>query len=160
MGFVIAEDDPRSEDVQSLLQRHLAFAHEVTPPGHVHALDIDALLDPSVTCFSARRDGLLLGVAALKRLDASHAELKSMHVGETTREEGIGTAMVEHLLAVAAVRNYARVSLETGTMEAFAPARALYTKIGFRPCEPFAPYTANPDSTCMSIEIGSTLRTP
>jgi len=154
MGLVIADDDPRLEDVRALLRRHLTFSHEVTPPGHVHALDIDALLRPSVTFFSARRDGVLLGIAALKRLDDSHVELKSMHINEAARGQGIGTAMVEHLLAVAAARNYARVSLETGTMDAFAPARALYKKIGFLPCEPFAGYTANPNSTCMSIEIG------
>lgn len=83
-----------------------------------------------------------------------------MHVGETARGEGLGTAMVEHLVAVAAARNYTRVSLETGTMEAFAPAHALYTTIGLRPCEPFAPYTANSNSTCMSIKIGPTVPTP
>ena len=32
---------------RALLERHLAFAREVTPAGHVHALDLDGLLDPS-----------------------------------------------------------------------------------------------------------------
>jgi len=138
MDLVIADDDPRSEDVRALIQRHLAFSHAVTPPGHVHALDIESLLHSSVSFFSALRDGVLLGVAALKRLDDSHVELKPMHVDEAARGRGIGSAMVEHLLALAAARNYARVSLETGTMDAFAPARALYRNMGFLPCEPFA----------------------
>lgn len=151
--MIIAADDPRAEDVQALLERHLAFAREVTPPGHVHALEIDGLLDPAVTFFSARRDGVLVGVGALKHLDASHVELKSMHTAEAARGQGIGRAMVDHLLATAADRKYERVSLETGTMDAFTPARSLYTKVGFTPCAPFGEYTANPNSTCMTIII-------
>jgi len=154
MDLVFAVGDPRAEDVGALLATHLAFARDVTPPGHVHALEIDGLLDPAVTFFSVRRGGVLLGVGALKRLDASHAELKSMHVSEAIRGQGVGRAMVEHLLAVAAGEGYQRVSLETGTMDAFAPARRLYERAGFVPCEPFGEYTANANSTCMTITIG------
>jgi len=153
VDVVIAVDDPRVEDVRALLETHLAFAREVTPPGHVHALDIDGVLDPAVTFFSARRGGVLLGIAALKRLDESHAELKSMHTAAAARGQGVGRAVVDHLLAVAADRNYQRVSLETGTMDAFAPARSLYATAGFTPCEPFGQYTANPNSTCMTIRV-------
>jgi putative acetyltransferase len=153
VNLIIAIDDPRAADVRALLERHLAFAHEVTPSNHVHALEIDRLLDPAVTFFSARRDGELLGVGALKELDDSHAELKSMHTSMAARGQGIGRAMLDHLLAVAADRNYDRVSLETGTMDVFAPARSLYAKVGFRPCEPFAEYTSNPYSTCMTIDL-------
>jgi putative acetyltransferase len=153
MDLVIAVDDPRVDDVRALLEKHLSFSQEVTPVGHVHALDIDGLLDPLVTLFSARREGVLLGVGALKQLSGSHAELKSMHTSAAARQQGVGRAMVAHLLAVAAARNYQRVSLETGTMDAFAPARSLYTNIGFTPCEPFGEYTANPHSICMSIDL-------
>src|SRR5205809_1461209 len=151
MALVIAVDDPRVEDVRALLEVHLTFSRGVTPPGHVHALGIDGLLDPAVTFFSAQRGGVLVGIGALKRLDASHAEVKSMHTSEAARGQGVGRAMVDHLLAVAAERNYQRVSLETGTMDAFAPARSLYTKVGFIPCEPFGEYTTNPYSTCMTM---------
>ena len=153
MDLVIAIDDPRSDDVRTLLDRHLAFAREVTPPDHVHAMDVDDLLSPAVTFFSGRRDGVLLGVGALKRLDETHAELKSMHTSEAARGQGVGRAMVGHLLAVAADRRYQRVSLETGTMDAFAPARSLYTKAGFEPCAPFGEYTVNPHSACMTIDL-------
>jgi putative acetyltransferase len=153
MDCVIGVDDPRADDVRALLERHLAFSREVTPFGHVHALDTDGLLDPAVTFFSARRDGVLLGVGALRQLDESHAELKSMHTKETVRGQGIGRAMVEHLLGVAAERGYQRVSLETGTMDGFAPARSLYEKAGFVPCPPFANYTDNPHSACMTIAV-------
>ena len=153
MDLVIAIDDPRRDDVRTLLARHLALARDVTPPDHVHAMAVDDLTGPAVTFFSARRDGVLLGVGALKRLDETHAELKSMHTSEVARGRGVGRAIVDRLLAVATDRRYQRVSLETGTMDAFAPARALYTKIGFKPCAPFGEYTVNPYSACMTIDL-------
>ena len=112
--------------MRALLAVHLRFSHDVTPAGHVHALDVDGLRDPAVAFFSARRGGELLGVGALKHLDDTHGELKSMHTAAAARGQGVGRAMVEHLLAVARGRGYRRVSLETGTMDEFAPARALY----------------------------------
>jgi putative acetyltransferase len=156
MGLVVAIDDPRIDDVRTLLDRHLAFSRQGSPLGHDHALDIDDLLGPAVTFFSARRDGVLLGVGALKRLDETHAELKSMHTSEAARGRGVGRAMVDRLLAVAVDHGYQRVSLETGTGNAFAPARSLYTKIGFEPCAPFGEYTVNPHSACMTIDLAET----
>jgi putative acetyltransferase len=154
MDLAIAVDDPRGDDVRTLLDRHLAFAREVTPPHHVQAMAVDDLLSPAATFFSARRDGVLLGVGALKLLDETHAELKSMHTSEAARGQGVGRAMVGHLLAVAADRGYQRVSLETGTIDAFAPARSLYTTVGFKPCAPFGEYTDNPHSAYMTIDLG------
>jgi putative acetyltransferase len=136
------------------LETHLAFSRRVTPPGHVHALDVGGLLEPAVTFFSARQGGVLLGVGAIKRLDASHAELKSMHTTEPSRRRGVASAIVAHLLAFAAASNYVRVSLETGTMDAFAPARSLYAKFGFVECKPFNGYSANPYSICMTVSLG------
>jgi putative acetyltransferase len=153
MDLFIAVDDPRDDDVRTLLDRHLAFAREVTPPDHDHAMEVDDLVGPAVTFFSARRDGVLLGLGALKELDDSHAELKSMHTSEAARGQGVGRAMVDHLLAVAADRSYQRVSLETGTMDVFAPARSLYAKVGFEPCAPFGEYTVNPYSAYMTIDV-------
>jgi putative acetyltransferase len=149
--LVIGVDDPTGSEVQSLLQAHLAFNRAVTPPGHVHALELDGLLDPSVTFFSAKQNDRLLGIAALKRLDDSHAEVKSMHTDERARGRGVGRALVDHLLRFAAEQGYARVSLETGAMEAFAPARSLYESCGFMRCDPFGAYSRNPYSTCMTI---------
>ena len=104
--------------------------------------------------FSAvRREGELLGVGALKRLDAVHVEIKSMHTSVEARGRGVGRAMVDHLLAVAADQHYRRVSLETGTADDFAPARSMYLKLGFLPCEPFGIYTVNPYSVCMTLEL-------
>jgi putative acetyltransferase len=153
MDVVVAPDDPRAEDARALLESHLTFSDQVTPPGQVHALDLEGLLGPDVTFFSARRGGVLLGVGALKRLDRSHAELKSMHTSQAARRQGVGQAMVAHILAFAAASKYQRVSLETLTTSAFGPARSLYKKAGFVRCEPFGEYTATPFSTFMTISL-------
>jgi putative acetyltransferase len=149
----ISVDDPRAADVGEMLQRHLAFAHAHTPPADIHALDVPGLVDPAVTFFSFRRRGVLLGVGALKQIDAHHGELKSMHTAEEQRGRGIGRAMVEHLIRVARHRGYHRVSLETGSMAAFAPARALYVSAGFTPCVPFGAYSPSRNSTFMTLAL-------
>jgi putative acetyltransferase len=150
---VIAIDDPRAADVRALLGRHLAYARENTDPEEVYALEVDALVDPAVSFFSYRMDGELLGVAALKQLDPSHGEIKSMHTAQEARGRGIGRALVDHLLAVARTRGYTRVSLETGAGPAFAAARALYARAGFEPCPPFGGYAPSPNSACMTLAL-------
>jgi putative acetyltransferase len=151
----ISIDDPRVSDVRYLLERHLAFANSHSPPEDVHALDVDGLLDPALTFFTLRRNNELLGVGALKQLDASHAELKSMHTAEAARGRGIGRAMVQHLLDVARARGFRRVSLETGSMPAFAPARSLYASAGFTPCGPFGDYRPSRNSTFMTLLLAT-----
>lgn len=153
MRLEIAPDDPTSDDVRALLARHLAFARATTPPEGIHALGAEGLAGPGITLYSARRQGTLVGVGALKLLGDDHAELKSLHTAEAARGQGVGRALVEHLLAEAAARQCRRVSLETGVMDAFAPARALYAKLGFRPCPPFGEYVGSPTSACMTIEL-------
>ena len=152
-AFVIEIDDPRRAEVAALLERHLAFCKATSPPEDVHALEIDGLLEPAVTFFALRCDGELLGVGALKELDPTHAEIKSMHTAQSARRAGVGRAMVEHLLATAAARGYRRVSLETGSMEAFAPARALYASVGFVPYGPFGDYRESPNSDFMTLQL-------
>ena len=153
MTGVIAVDDPRVDDVRALLATHLAFAHQHSPPEDVHALDVDRLLDPAVTFFSYREDGRLLAVGALRRMDDGHAEIKSMHTASEARGRGIGRAMLAHLVGEARARGYRRLSLETGTMAAFAPARAMYASAGFVPCEPFGSYFHSQNSTCMTMAL-------
>jgi putative acetyltransferase len=149
----IAVDDPNARDVRELLRRHLQFAEANTPPEDVHALDVDQLVDPAVTFYSYRRDGELLAVGALKQLDGRHAELKSMHTAAAARGRGIGRAMVEHLIGVARDHGFGRVSLETGSTQAFAAARSLYLQAGFTPCGPFGDYPPGRGNTFMTLAL-------
>jgi len=149
----IAIDDPRAADVRELIRSHLEFARACTPPENAHALDHDGLLDPDVTLFSCRRDGALLAIGALKHLDSTHCELKSMHTARTARGQGIGRALLDRLIEVARERGYRRVSLETGTMQEFAPARSLYASAGFVDCDPFGAYRGSPYNAFMTLAL-------
>ena len=151
-GEILVED-PRRPDVRALLERHLALMLSASPPEHSFALDVDGLLDAAITFCSFRADGELLGVGALKQLDAGHAEIKSMHTTQAARGRGVGRAMLDHLVGLARSRGCGRVSLETGTMTEFAPARALYQSAGFVPCEPFADYQPSEDNCFMTLPL-------
>lgn len=124
-----------------------------TPPEHAFALDVDGLTDPAITFCSFRAEGELLGVGAIKELDPQHAEIKSMHTAAAARGRGVGRALLSHLLGVARSRGYRRVSLETGTMAEFAPARALYESAGFTACGPFAGYRPSEDNCFMTLRL-------
>jgi putative acetyltransferase len=139
--------------VRGLLERHLAFCLSETPPEHSFALNVDGLLDPKVTFVSYRDGETVLGVAAIKELDAGHAEIKSMHTASEARGRGVGRALLDHLLATARSRGYQRVSLETGTTPGFAAARALYESAGFRPCGPFSDYPVTGDNTFYTLGL-------
>jgi putative acetyltransferase len=154
----ISVDDPREPDVRALLERHLTFSLEQTPPEHSFALDVDGLLDPAITFFSFRLASELLGMGAIKQLSPEHAEIKSMHTAAAARGRGVGRAMLAHLLDVARARGYRRVSLETGTMKAFIPARTLYKSAGFTPCEPFGDYQRTEDSYFMTLSLDKPAR--
>ncbi|HET9732281.1 MAG TPA: GNAT family N-acetyltransferase [Acidimicrobiales bacterium] len=150
---VVGADDPRRDDVATLLETHLAWSRSETPPGYSFAVEVDALVEPSVSFFSARSGGELVGVAALRHLDDHHVELKSMYTRAERRRQGVGVALVRTLLAEARRRGYRRMSLETGTSEAFAPARSLYADLGFRPCGAFGDYSPSPHNTFMTIHL-------
>ncbi len=139
----------------ALLAIHVARSHQATPLEYSFALDVEQLAAPEVTLFSAREAGELVGIAALKQLDESHAELKSMHTRESDRGRGVGRALVETVLGFARNGTYRRVSLETGSTEDFAAARRLYASVGFVPCAPFGDYEASPYNTFMTLSLVS-----
>ena len=148
-------DDPCEPDVRALLERHREFALAQTPAEHSFALGTGGLLDPAITLYSYRTSGSLLGIGAIKRLDRCHGEIKSMHTAEAARGKGIGRAMLTHLLGVARIQGFRRVSLETGTTAAFAPARALYYSAGFIVCGPFGGYLPSQHNLFMTLELGA-----
>ena len=146
----IHQDDLTDSAVVDLLQDHLKDMYATSPVESVHALDIDGLKRPDITFWVAREEGQVLGCAALRRLDGSHGEIKSMRTAAHARKRGVGSALLEHLLAEAKERGYHRLSLETGSMEFFEPARRLYERFGFEYCGPFGSYTNDPNSRFMT----------
>ena len=153
VNHVIAVDDPLAADVRELVSRHLDFAMSLSPPENVFALDASGLVDPAVTFYSCRRGGGLLAIGALKHLGDYHGELKSMHTARAARRQGLGRAMLGHLIGVARERGYQLLSLETGSMDGFAPARGLYASAGFAVCGAFGRYQPSPHSTFMSLPL-------
>ncbi len=149
----IREDDLSGPEIQGLIREHLQNMYEVSPPESVHALDVGKLRMPEVTFWSAWDGGELLGCGALKELDPRHGEIKSMRTARLHLRKGVASAVLEHILAEARRREYARVSLETGSMAAFDPARRLYERYGFEYCGPFAEYWDDPNSVFMTREI-------
>jgi putative acetyltransferase len=145
-------DDLLGADVARLLQAHLDDMHLHSPPESVHALDLDALRRPEITFWAVRNsDSKLMGCGALKHLDAAHGEIKSMHTVSSYRGKGVATRLMRHMLEEARRRGYRRLSLETGSMECFEPARELYRRFGFELCGPFAEYVEDPYSMFMTL---------
>lgn len=139
--------DPR---ILALLDAHVTRARAETARGSAHALDHRGLATPDITFFAAWDDERLLGVAALKRLSADHAEVKSMHTAEAARRTGVGSALLQHLFDAARAAGMTRLSLETGAWPYFAPARSFYQRHGFTECPPFGSYVQDPNSVFMT----------
>lgn len=146
-------DDLTRPQIHALLEEHLRGMHELGPPESVHALDLAKLRQPGITFWSAWDGEQLAAIGALKELDATHAELKSMRTPNALRGRGAGRAILAHIMAVAQQRGYQRVSLETGTVDAFKPAHRLYESFGFGYCGPFADYAEDVNSTFMSRDL-------
>ena len=146
----IIEDDLSGAQIAALLRLHLDEMHQWSPPESVHAMPIERLRARDVTFYSAWDGAVLAGCGALKQIDTSHGELKSMRAHPDYRGTGVGRAILDHLLAEARVRGYSRVSLETGRPEPFLAARRLYEANGFSQCPPFADYVADDFSICMT----------
>jgi putative acetyltransferase len=146
-------DDPRRPEVAALLRIHLENCRKWSPPQSVHALDLDALRAPDISFWTAWEGIRLFGCGALKELDPEHGEIKSMHTVAKHRGRGVALGLLTHMVEVARTRCYRRVSLETGSMQAFAPARALYARFGFTYCGPFENYVLDPNSVFMTLDL-------
>lgn len=143
-------DDLTGPEISQLVQEHLTQVAQHSPPESVHALGIAALRKPEITFWSVWQGAELLGCGALKELDTHHGEVKSMRTASRHLRKGVATRLMHHILDEARRRSYQRLSLETGSMAAFAPARNLYAHFGFQPCPPFADYVEDPYSVFMT----------
>ncbi len=146
-------DDLSGPEVRALLEEHLANMRQISPPESIHALPIEGLRKPEITFWSAWENGELLGCGALKELDPQQGEIKSMRTSSRHRRKGVAKALLDSIIGEAMQRGYRRLSLETGSMDAFEPARQLYERSGFIFCGPFADYIEDPNSVFMTKEL-------
>jgi len=146
----IVVDDLSGTEIAAFLAEHVRQMRELTPLENAYALDLDALRRPDITFWTAVDGTTLVGCAALKRLDPTHAELKSMRTATARKRSGVASRILELVLTEARERGYRRISLETGTAEFFLPARKLYEKYGFAYCDPFGDYQPSPHNTFMT----------
>lgn len=150
MPITIAEEHPLTPDLALLFERHTADMHAETPPESIHMMDKGALAAPGIRFFVLREGDDALAMGALKRIDAGHAEIKSMHVLQEARGRGLSKVMLEHLVAAAKAEGLHRLSLETGIQSTYIAARALYARAGFVSCPPIEGYTDDPNSVFMT----------
>jgi putative acetyltransferase len=150
MAVIIAEENPLTPDLDLLFDRHTADMHADTPPESIHMMDKGALATPGIRFFVLRDDGQPLAMGAFKRIDAAHAEIKSMHVLTESRGRGLSKMMLDHLTSAARADGFTRLSLETGVQPNFIAARALYARAGFVQCAPFEGYWDDPNSVFMT----------
>ena len=127
--------------------------HEISPPESVHALDLERLRAPDITFWSAWEGDQLLGCGALRELDPSSGEVKSMRTVVAHRGKGVGSKILEEIIAAAHQRGYERLLMETGSERAFAPAQRMYERYGFTYRGPFAEYIEDPNSVFMTKDL-------
>jgi putative acetyltransferase len=149
----IETDDLSRPQIQALLNEHLISMFALSPPESVHALDLERLRRPEITFWTAWEGPLLLGCGALKALSPTQGEVKSMRTPDALRRRGAGRALLAHIIATARARHYERLSLETGSGDAFMPAQKLYESVGFTRCGPFGDYAEDPHSVFMTLPL-------
>ncbi len=149
----IETDDLTRPAIHALLNEHLRSMHALSPPESVHALDLDALRRPEITFWTAWEGPMLLGCGALMELNHTHGEVKSMRTPEAHRRTGAGRALLMHIITAARSRRYDRLSLETGSMAAFLPARRLYESVGFTETGPFGVYVEDSNSVFLTLAL-------
>jgi putative acetyltransferase len=146
-------DDLDGPEIAAFLAEHIRDMRAVSPPESKHALDLEGLRKPEITFWTVWEDQQLIACGAIKELDPRHGEIKSMRTSASHRGKGVATFVLQHILRVAKDRGYERVSLETGSMPFFEPARRLYRSHGFHDCEPFADYKEDPNSVFMAKDL-------
>ena len=147
-------DDLSGLQIAALLEEHISDMRRISPPESKHALDLNGLRQPEITFWTIWDNDQLAGCGALKELDSTHGEIKSMRTALTHRRKGVAAKMLGHLIEEATRRKYTQLSLETGSMPFFAPARELYRRFGFTESQAFADYKEDPNSIFMTKVLG------
>ncbi len=156
----IVVDDLSGPQIAGFLEEHVQEMRSITPLESKHALDLDGLRQPAITFWSVLDEDALVGCGAIKRLDAVHAELKSMRTATDRKRSGIASLLLDHIILEARRMGFGRLSLETGSAAFFLPARRLYEKFGFGYCGPFADYKPDPHSGFMTRTLWERAASP
>lgn len=146
----IVVDDLSGPEIAAFLEEHVQHMRAITPLESKHALDLDGLRRPEITFWTMTDQDRVVCSGAIKRLNETDAELKSMRTAPDRTRGGIASMMLEHILAEAKEMGLSRLSLETGVTAPFEPARKLYEKFGFTYTGPFADYGPDPHSVFMT----------
>ena len=146
----ILRGDLADPQIIALLRHHYDKCHEVTPKCSAHVFTLEKLAAPDIDFWAAWEGDTLLGVGAMKPLDTTHGEVKSMHTAAEARRRGVGSAMLNHIISTSRDRGLTRLSLETGSFGYFEPAVALYKSHGFVECPPFGDYRPDPNSVFLT----------
>ncbi len=146
----IIVDDLTGPEIAAFLDEHIQEMRALSPLESKHALDLESLRKAEITFWSVYDGDRLVGSGAIKKLDDSHAEVKSMRTASDRKRSGVASMMLEHIFREAKARGFSRLSLETGANPPFEPARKLYEKFGFEYCGPFADYRLDPYSVFMT----------
>jgi putative acetyltransferase len=152
-AFKVKVDDLKSPDIAEFLSEHLRCLAEVSPVESRHALNLEELRGSDITFWTVYCGEQLVGCGALRQLDLRHGEIKSMRTAKACLRKGVGSLVLHTIISEARRRGYRRLSLETGSMDYFNPAHALYHKFGFRNCPPFADYRPDPNSVFLTREL-------
>ena len=151
-------DDLSGVEIADFLREHIEEMKAVSPPESKHALDLEGLRKPEITFWTVWDGDCIIGCGAMKELSSEHAEIKSMRTNIAYRGKGDASMLLQHILKEATLRGYHRLSLETGSMPFFEPARNLYTKYGFKYCAFFSIYKEDPNSVFMVKDLSDKAR--
>lgn len=149
----IIVDDLSSKEISEFLDQHIKDMKSVSSPESKHALDLDGLKSADITFWTVYDEGQIVGCGAIKELSQTQGEIKSMRTLTSKRGKGIASTLLRHVIQTAKLRGYEKLSLETGSMEFFEPARQLYLKHGFEFCQPFGTYIEDPNSVFMELKL-------
>ena len=151
--FEIVEDDLLGEGTLALLRIHLAGMRANSPPESVFALDLSGLKVPEVTVWTVRQSGRAISIGALKELDGSSGEIKSMRTHPDHLRRGVAALLLDHMIATARKRGWKKLSLETGSGPAFEPALNLYRNRGFVGGAAFSDYEPSPFNQFLHLSL-------
>ena len=138
-----------TDDVRLLIGELEAVLAAAYPPEQRHGLSLDAIFQPHVRFFVARRRGAAVGCGGVALFD-EYAEVKRMYVRHSARGQGLADAILARLEAETRDAGLSVLRLETGDRQ--SAAMRLYARAGFQKCPAFGAYASMaPQSIATSV---------